>query len=113
MMNIHSETHLAAVVLRIEGELTIDEVDHFRRDVKESIENGSTHFIIDCEPLSLIDSVGLESFLWLSEELSKSGHKLRFANVSESIACVFELTRLDRVFNVHNCVESAARSVAL
>ena len=110
-MNISSETHLAAVVLRLEGEFTIDEVDHFRRDVKESMETSNAHYIIDCEALTLIDSVGLESFLWLSEELSKSGNKLRFANVSQTVSCVFELTRLDRVFNVHDCVESAARSV--
>ena len=111
-MNITSETHLAAVVIRLEGEFTADEVDHFRREVKESMSSSSSHYIIDCQDLALIDSLGLESFLWLSDELSRQSNKLRFTNVNETVSSVFELTRLDRVFNVHENVEAAAKSFA-
>ena len=59
----------------------------------------------------MIDSIGLESFLWLSELLVQSNHQLRCANVNETIAQIFEFTRLDRVFSVHDEIEEAARSI--
>jgi anti-anti-sigma regulatory factor len=36
-MNITSESHLAATVLTITGELTVDEADRFQRDVRENV----------------------------------------------------------------------------
>ena len=66
--------------------------------------------ILDCSDLDLVDSAGLESLLWLTDELDKQGNKLRFASVSQTVTRAFELTRLERVFNVHDNVEAAARS---
>ena len=109
-MNISSETHLAAVVLKRDGEFTADVADQFRREVKDILQSSDSNFIIDCQCMQLIDSVGLESLLWLSDELNRNGQKLRFTNVPETVKSVFELTRLSRVFNVHDNVESAARS---
>lgn len=111
-MNITSESHLAATVLTVTGELTIDEADRFQRDVRENVNAFQTNVIIDCSGLSLIDSVGLESLLWLSDEINRNGFKLNFVSVPESVQRVFELTRLDRVFSTHKTVEAAARSVA-
>jgi anti-sigma B factor antagonist len=78
----------------------------------ETSEKMSTHFIIDCAGLSLIDSVGLESLLWLSDEINRNGFTLHFVAVPEAVQRIFELTRLDRVFSTHESVEAAARSVA-
>jgi len=109
-MNITSEAHRAATVICITGDLTADDSDRFQRDVRETVDNFSTNIIIDCSSLGLIDSIGLESFLWLSDELSSAGSKLRFASVSDSVERVFELTRLNRIFSTHESVEQAARS---
>ena len=111
-MNITSESHLAATVLTITGEVTVDEANCFQRNVRETVENFSSNVIVDCTGLELIDSVGLESLLWLSDELHQNGNKLRFAAVSQTVQRVFELTRLNRVFNTHETVKAAARSFA-
>ena len=111
-MKITSESHLAATVLTITGELTVDEADRFQRDVREHVDHFNSNVIIDCSGLGLIDSVGLESLLWLSDELNHNGCKLNVVAVPELVQRVFELTRLDRVFSMHETVESAARSVA-
>jgi anti-sigma B factor antagonist len=111
-MNITSESHLAATVICIKGDLTVDDTDRFQRAVRETNEHFSSNIIIDCSELGLIDSVGLESLLWLSDELNIAGNKLRFAFVPTTVERVFELTRLNRVFSVHESVEQAARSFA-
>jgi anti-sigma B factor antagonist len=111
-MNITTEKHLAATVLCISGDITADDVNQFQRNVSEVVAQFSTNVILDCSDMGLIDSVGLESLLWLSDELSKAGNKLRFASVPAPVVRVFELTRLHRVFNLHESVEQAARSFA-
>ena len=111
-MNLTSESHLAATVLCIKGDLTADDADRFQRSVRETVEQFGTNVIIDCNELGLIDSVGLESLLWLSDELTKAGNKLRFASVPSTVERIFELTRLTRVFSCHGTVEQAARSFA-
>jgi len=111
-MNLTSENHLAATVLSIAGELTADDAVRFQRTARETLGNFNTNVIIDCSQLDLIDSVGLESLLWLSDELVKAGNKLRFASACSTVQRIFVLTRLDRVFSHHETVEQAARSFA-
>ncbi len=111
-MNVTSETHIAATVLCIKGDLTTDDADGFQRSVREKVNNFNTNVIINCTDLGLIDSIGLESLLWLSDELNKAGNKLRFAAVPSAVARIFELTRLSRVFSCHKTVEQSARSFA-
>lgn len=110
-MNIASEQHLAATVLRITGELTAEESDNFKRNTLEATNTFSTDIVFDCSSLTLIDSIGLESLLWLSDEVEGHGHRLRLANVPDHIANIFRFTRLDGAFSSHDTVEAAARSL--
>jgi|TARA_X000000368_G_scaffold411949_1_gene397572 anti-sigma B factor antagonist len=110
-MNITSEKHLAATVITLCGELTADDADKFKRNIQEYSNNLESDIILDCTDLGLIDSVGLESLLWFSDELGRNGYKLKFASVSATVQRVFELTRLERVFNTHASIEEAARSL--
>ena len=109
-MNISIESHVAATVISISGEFMADDADTFRRSIAENADYCSTNIILDCSDLHLIDSVGLESFLWLSDELNRNGYKLKFSSVSSTVQRVFELTRLERVFSTHETTEEAARS---
>ena len=109
-MNITSESHLAAIVFSIKGELAADEVDHFKRTLKEALSADPSDVIVDCTDLDQIDSAGLETLLWLTDELTKLGCKLRLACVSQTVSRAFEITRLERVFNTNKTVEEAARN---
>ena len=110
-MKIASELHLAARVLRISGELTSEESDNFKRTTLEKTDDFSTDIVVDCSLLTTIDSIGLESLLWLSDEARGQQHRLRLACVPEMIANILRLTRLDSAFSIHDTVEEAARSL--
>lgn len=110
-MNIANEQHLAATVLRITGELTAEESDNFKRNTLEATNRFSTDVVVDCSLLTMIDSVGLESLMWLSEEVGSNGHRLRLAIVPDHIANIFRFTRLDGAFSSHDTVEAAAKSL--
>ncbi len=109
-MNITSESHLAAMVFSMNGDLAVDEVDHFKRTIKESLSESPSDVILDCAGLDHIDSAGLETLLWLTDELTQQGCKLRLACVPQTVSRAFVITRLERVFNTNETVEAAARS---
>jgi anti-anti-sigma factor len=111
-MNIASEQHVSAMVIKIDGELTADDSDNFKRNILEATNNFASDIIVDCTSLSLIDSVGLESLLWLSDEARSNNSRLRLACVPEIVVNIFCLTRLGGAFSTHINVEAAARSLS-
>jgi anti-anti-sigma factor len=111
-MNIASEQHVSAMVIKINGELTADDSDNFKRNILEATNNFASDIIVDCTLLSLIDSVGLESLLWLSDEARRNKSRLRLACVPEIVLNIFCLTRLGGAFSTHISVEAAARSLS-
>jgi anti-sigma B factor antagonist len=110
-MNIASEQHVAAIVIRLDGDLTVDDSDNFKRTIRESTTDFSSDIVVDCTSLSQIDSVGLESLLWLSDEARSNNYRLRLACVPQTVTNIFRLTRLDGAFSTHPSVEAAARSL--
>ncbi len=111
-MNIASEQHVSAMVIKINGELTADDSDNFKRNILEATNNFASDIIVDCTLLTLIDSVGLESLLWLSDEARRNKSRLRLACVPEIVLNIFCLTRLGGAFSTHISVEAAARSLS-
>ena len=110
-MNITCESHRTAIVVLISGELTVDFEDQFKRIVQDAWSHSPSNIILDCRELVILDSIGLESLLWLSDLLEESNYKLRLANVNNTINQIFEFTRLNHLLSVHEEVECAARSM--
>ena len=93
----------------IEPELSL----HERVKAAASMDEGS-HESYDAIPIGrrqLVDSVGLELLLWLVDELSERRGQLRLVNPDEVITKILEITRLERRFNTHESIESAAKSL--
>ena len=83
----------------------------FRRACQERFDAGARHVVVDMENLTVVDSAGLEALLWIIDEVSGRGGQLRLVKPDSTISKVLEITRLDRCFNVHDSIESAAKSL--
>ena len=110
-MKLSYEDHDTITVLKVSGDLTADQVDAFRRSCQERFEAGIRHVVLDMEHMTFIDSAGLEALLWLIDEVSEHGGQLRLVSPDEAIRKILEVTRLERRFNVHDSIESAAKSL--
>lgn len=55
---------------------------------------------IDLEKLDYISSAGLGIFIATYKRLSDQGHKMVLKNVSQYVLNVFQLSRLDKVFEI-------------
>jgi len=98
-------------VLTLSGEFTTEDTDQFQRGVQDRIKSGAKDVLVDCGYLEFVDSVGLENWLRLQEDLGMTGGQLRLVNPEESIKKILELTRLDLAFESHETVEEAVKSL--
>lgn len=110
-MKLSYEDHGIISVITLSGELTADQADAFRRTCAERFERGVRHVVLDLEHLQLIDSAGLELLLWLIDELADRHGQLRLVQPDDTIEKIFEVTRLDRRFDIHKTIESAAKTL--
>jgi anti-sigma B factor antagonist len=110
-MKLSYEDHGSVTVLTISGEFTSDQAEMFRRSCLDRFEAGIKDVVLNLEHMTLIDSAGLELLLWLSEEVAEHNGQLRLVNPDETVRLILEITRLERRFDVHECIESAAKSL--
>ena len=110
-MKLSYEDHGSTTVLTVSGELMIDHADNFRRAVEDRFASGARDIVLSLEHLHLLDSAGLETLLWLLDEVASLRGQLRLVKPDETISKILEVTRLDRRFNIHDSVESAAKSL--
>lgn len=110
-MKISYEDHDTITVLTLSGGLTADQQDAFRRVCDERLESGVHDFVLDMEHLTHIDSAGLEMLLWLLDEAGGRQGRLRLVQPDEIVRLALSVTRLAGRFDVHDSIESAAKSL--
>lgn len=110
-MKLSYEDHRQVTVVTLSGELTADQVDAFRRSCQDRFGAGIRDVVLNLEHLSFVDSAGLETLLWIIDEASERGGQLRLVKPDPTIRKILEASRLDRRFNIHESIESAAKSL--
>jgi anti-sigma B factor antagonist len=110
-MKLSYEDHDSISVLTLSGELSADQAGALRRACQERFDAGIRDLVLDIEHLSFLDSAGIEALLWLIDEASQRGGQVRLVNPDQTIAKILEITRLERRFDVHETIESAAKSL--
>ncbi len=72
--------------------------NQLRKDVGEAVDSGCTIVLIDLEDVNFMDSSGLSSLVAAQRIARTSQGKLYLCSINEQVKMVFELTRMDRVF---------------
>jgi len=87
-------------VVEVEGQLIVGNRQELKQRVLEELERGETKFVVDFEETGYIDSSGLGVLVSLSKKLREHGGELRLANLNEDLRTLFELTKLDTLFQI-------------
>jgi anti-sigma B factor antagonist len=97
-------------VLDVEGQLIVGNRQELKQKVLEELENGERKFLIDFERTGYIDSSGLGVLVSLSKKIREQGGELRLANLNEDLRTLFELTKLDTLFQISSSRDEALSS---
>jgi len=110
-MKIQSEKQDEFTILSLKGELTVDEVDQFRKAVVELIDEKTRDFVVDLSQLLFIDSQGLETLLWLQDRCLENLGQVRLAACKDNVQTILRITRIDGRINTHYSVQDAITSL--
>ncbi|MEI6733170.1 MAG: STAS domain-containing protein [Comamonadaceae bacterium] len=82
------------------------------RDAIQLMMRERTRVVLDMEGVKFVDSSGLGALISCLRLLNGREGDFRLCAMSKPVRALFELMRIDRVFNIHNTREEAVRSFA-
>jgi len=88
------------VVVDVEGQLIVGNRQELKQKVLDELERGERKFLIDFSQTGYIDSSGLGVLVSLSKKIREQGGELRLANLNDDLKTLFELTKLDTLFQI-------------
>ncbi len=95
------------VVIGVDGQLIVGNRHELKQKVMDAVEAGERKVLIDFTETGYIDSSGLGALVSLSKKLRDTGGELRLAGLNEDLRTLFELTKLDSLFNIAETAEQA------
>lgn len=106
-MKISEEKKGDFLVVSVEGEINIDTSPQLRESFTRSIKKGLNKIVVDCIGLLYVDSSGLATLIELLQRLKKTDGELRICNLSDKVKGVFEVTKLDKLFDIYSSKKEA------
>ncbi|MEC7762762.1 MAG: STAS domain-containing protein [Pseudomonadota bacterium] len=76
----------------------------FKDQMRALIDDGPDRVVLDLSGVSFVDSSGLGAIVAAMKQAGKP-QRLELAGLTRSVAKVFALTRMDRVFTIHESVD--------
>jgi anti-sigma B factor antagonist len=82
----------------------------FKSKLIDFLENGDKVIVINLSAVDFIDSSGLGTMVLILRKIGTDG-RIKLCKLKEGVRSIFELTRLDEVFEIHKSVEGAIESL--
>ena len=99
MLKVHAKKSNSVEILCLEGQIINGDTEVLRSAVE--LAAGASEIILDFSNVTLVDAHGLGVLLQLREQAIASGIHFELVNVSKNLSRVFEITRLNTVFEIH------------
>lgn len=84
----------------------------FKEAMSGYINDGNNRIVLDLGQIAFIDSSGLGAIVTTLKRVGADG-KLVVAGLNDKTRSIFELTRMDRVFDIHTSLEQAFESLGV
>lgn len=97
-------------IVDIDGQLIVGNRQELKQRVLDELDKGERKFLVDFEKTGYIDSSGLGVLVSLSKKIREQGGALRLANLNDDLRTLFELTKLDTLFDIADSRQRALES---
>lgn len=107
---IDETEYLAAsrtIVVAVHGDTDMHVVDELEARLSEVIDEGPALLVLDLSGVTFLDSMALGVLLSSLKRLGQTGGKLRIVTPRPEIRRIFEVTLLDRLFDIDSSRDEA------
>lgn len=98
MLKVHAKKLNAVEILSLEGQIINGDTETLRSAVQ--LASDTSDIILDLSNVSIVDAHGLGVLLQLREQTLANGIHFKLMNVNAPVSKVFEITRLNTVFEI-------------
>ncbi len=87
-------------VLKLSGVFGGPQAQEFRQTITELVQGGTQALLLDCADVTFIDSSGLGALVVALKTVRAGGGQLYLCNIPKQMMMLFELTSMDKVFQI-------------
>jgi len=109
-MEIKVERDDTIAVVVVNGDVDAGTAPQLRRQFDELLGDGEQNFVIDLSGVPFMDSSGLATLVQLFKRVRIGHGDVRLCGLQPEVRRIFELTRLDRVFDIFPSRQEAVTS---
>ncbi|MFN9576361.1 MAG: STAS domain-containing protein [Gemmatimonadota bacterium] len=109
-MTVSMRTQVDVTIVDVDGQLIVGNRQELKQRVLDELDKGERKFLVDFEKTGYIDSSGLGVLVSLSKKIREQGGALRLANLNDDLRTLFELTKLDTLFDIADTRQRALES---
>ncbi|MGD2279332.1 MAG: STAS domain-containing protein [Candidatus Omnitrophota bacterium] len=92
------------------NEINLAQREELKNELNETMIADGKKFIIDLSKVGFVSSLVLATLVFFAKEVKQKGGNLKLAGVSSEAYSVFQLTQLDKVFEIHDTEQAAIES---
>jgi anti-sigma B factor antagonist len=97
-------------VLPLKGEIDLHVSPSVTASLNAMIEKKPKRLVVDLSGVTYIDSAGLAALIEAMQKVEGYGGKFLLAGLQETVRSIFEISRLDRVFQIFPDADTALRN---
>lgn len=111
-MNIQKREQNGVIIFDIEGEIKRSDITDItlHQLVKDQLEAGRKHILLNFQKVDFIDSFGVGEILASYISTHNLGGKLKIARISKKLYLVFQITMLTKVLEIFDEEDAALES---
>ena len=102
----------AVQIIEPKGILDGTKASYFRDNIERSIEKGVQIILVDFTDVTFMDSSGLGTLVLSLKTVRNAGIKMFLCSINEQVKMLFELTSMDRVFDIFDNREEFEKTLS-
>ena len=106
-LKINTEVNGQVALLQIGGEVDMYSSPEARKAIMEVVKQKIPKLIVDLKDVSYMDSSGVATLIEGLQMCHKYNGNLLIAGLRDNVREVFELTRLDKIYQIYQDVDAA------
>lgn len=92
-------------IIEVSGEIDVYTAPKLRETIVAAVDRGYSRLIVDIEKVAFLDSTGLGVLVGALKRVRSDNGSLDIICTNERLLRIFDITGLDRVFELHRSVD--------
>ncbi len=109
-MQIRFENKDGIMICAAEGDIDINTSPQVKKSFDKVMKDKNAKVLINLQKVEYIDSSGLATLVEILKNIKNYGGKLKISNLSNKVRSLFEITKLEKLFDIADSQDEALKN---